>query len=192
MWTLSFGVQTLNRLEIVLLLLLKQHFFFPLPVWQLLNFTTLDIKLTSSIIHLDYTETLVLVLYCLWQGFGSHSYWSASFNFNRQCFYPLRLRNSIRALYRRMPVHIVGPFLWHPWWHTSSTSNDSRAEFPSHSLLRSWAPSSISTGIWSRLLTSMCGLVRGKARNFKHCRSLTVINPAWWKTGASERRRWWA
>lgn len=48
-------------------------------------------KFTFPIWSLHYSVSLVLVLYCLWQGFGSHSYWSASFTLHRQRFYPLHV-----------------------------------------------------------------------------------------------------
>ena len=117
----------------------------------------LNINFTCSIFSLDYIVSLVFVLYCLWQGFGSHSYWSASFNFHRQCFYPLHLRKYIHPLHRCTPMHFVSHFFFffffscqknklHPCSRVAGMSNDSHAEFSPSFLLLSWACSSIFDG----------------------------------------------
>lgn len=70
------------------------------------NWTT-ALKNGIFVWSLHHTVSLLLVLYCLWQGFGSHSYWSASFTFHRRCFPPLPLSNYTDSLHHCVPMHLV-------------------------------------------------------------------------------------
>lgn len=145
---------------------------------------------------LHHTVRLLLVLCCLWQGFGSHSYWSASFTFHRRCFPPLPLSNYTDSLHHCASSHAFSfPLFPHLHRQKTNPSNvhaclacQTTAQLNSHPAFPEpvgpfWQGSSL---CWR---SPRCAVL-AKRKSLK-LQTLPVsdaaIKPGWWKSSASEK-----